>query len=98
MSAHAARISRAGDPPPLTATLARYAADSWLAIAIAVAIDDDSGDAPAIVRAAAKVVGGGGGGKDRRLAVGGGRDVAAIESALGTLREALNGTAGVSRP
>ena len=38
MSAHAARISRAGDPPPLTATLARYAADSWLAIAIAVAI------------------------------------------------------------
>ena len=68
------------------------------AVAIAVAIDDDSGDAPAIVRAAAKVVGGGGGGKDRRLAVGGGRDVAAIESALGTLREALNGTAGVSRP
>ncbi len=38
MSAHAARISRAGDPPPLTATLARYASDSWLAIAIAAAI------------------------------------------------------------
>ncbi len=38
LSAHAARISRAGDRPPLTATLARFAADSWLAIAIAVAI------------------------------------------------------------
>ena len=38
MSAHAARISRAGDPPSLTATLARYASDSWLAIAIAAAI------------------------------------------------------------
>ena len=68
------------------------------AVAIAVAIDDDSGDAPAIVRAAAKVVGGGGGGKDRRLAVGGGRDVTAIEGALNVLREALNGSSGVSRP
>ena len=38
MSAHAARISRPGDSPPLTATLARYATDSWLAITIAVAI------------------------------------------------------------
>ncbi len=60
------------------------------AVAIAVAIDREDGDAPAIVRAAAKVVGGGGGGKDRRLAVGGGRDVSAIESALRVLREALS--------
>jgi alanyl-tRNA synthetase len=60
------------------------------AVAIAVAIDGDSGDAPAIVRAAAKVVGGGGGGKDRRLAVGGGGDVNAIESALEVLRAALS--------
>ena len=37
MSAHAARISR-GDGAPLTATLARLAADSWLAIAIAIAV------------------------------------------------------------
>ncbi len=59
------------------------------AVAIAVAIDDDAGDAPAVVRAAAKVVGGGGGGKDRRLAVGGGREVSAIESALEVLRGAL---------
>jgi alanyl-tRNA synthetase len=59
------------------------------AVAIAVAIDGDSGDAPTVVRAAAKVVGGGGGGKDRRLAVGGGREVSAIESALEVLRGAL---------
>jgi alanyl-tRNA synthetase len=59
------------------------------AVAIAVSIDGDSGDAPAVVRAAAKVVGGGGGGKDRRLAVGGGRDVGAIEKALEVLRDAL---------
>jgi alanyl-tRNA synthetase len=63
------------------------------AVAIAVAIDRDSGDAPAIVRAAAKVVGGGGGGKDRRLAVGGGRDVNAIESALELLGNALGASA-----
>ncbi len=60
------------------------------AVAIAVAIDGDAGDAPAVVRAAAKIVGGGGGGKDRRLAVGGGRDVKGIESALGMLRETLS--------
>jgi alanyl-tRNA synthetase len=59
------------------------------AVAIAVAIDGDSGDAPTVVRAAAQVVGGGGGGKDRRLAVGGGREVSAIESALEVLRGAL---------
>ncbi len=59
------------------------------AVAIAVAIDSDSGDAPAVVRAAAKVVGGGGGGKDRRLAVGGGRDVSGIPGALEVLAEAL---------
>jgi alanyl-tRNA synthetase len=63
-------------------------------VAIAVAIDGDSGDAPAIVRAAAKVVGGGGGGKDRRLAVGGGRDVNGIESALNVLRETLSDFGG----
>jgi alanyl-tRNA synthetase len=60
------------------------------AVAIAVAIDGEGGDAPAVVRAAAKVVGGGGGGKDKRLAVGGGRDVNAIESAIEVLREALS--------
>jgi alanyl-tRNA synthetase len=60
------------------------------AVAIAVASDDDGGDAPAVVRAAAKVVGGGGGGKDRRLAVGGGRDVSAIDRALEVLRGALS--------
>jgi alanyl-tRNA synthetase len=59
------------------------------AVAIAVAIDGEDGDAPAVVRAAAKVVGGGGGGKDKRLAVGGGRDVSAIEDALDVLRSAL---------
>jgi alanyl-tRNA synthetase len=59
------------------------------AVAIAVAIDGDSGDAPAAVRAAAKVVGGGGGGKDRRLAVGGGKDVQEIDTALDVLRGAL---------
>jgi alanyl-tRNA synthetase len=59
------------------------------AVAIAVAIDGDSGDAPSVVRATAKVVGGGGGGKDRRLAVGGGRDVGEIETALDVLRGAL---------
>jgi alanyl-tRNA synthetase len=59
-------------------------------VAIAVAIDGDWGDAPAIVRATAKVVGGGGGGKDRRLAVGGGRDANAIEGALDVLRSALS--------
>jgi len=58
-------------------------------VAIAVAIDGEGGDAPAVVRAAAKVVGGGGGGKDRRLAVGGGRDVREIETALDVLRGAL---------
>jgi alanyl-tRNA synthetase len=60
------------------------------AVAIAVAIDREGGDAPAVVRAVAKVVGGGGGGKDKRLAVGGGRDVNAIENALEVLREALS--------
>ncbi|MFZ1155982.1 MAG: alanine--tRNA ligase-related protein, partial [Solirubrobacteraceae bacterium] len=59
-------------------------------VAIAVAIDGDSGDAPGIVRSVAKVVGGGGGGKDRRLAVGGGREVSQIEAALEVLREALS--------
>jgi alanyl-tRNA synthetase len=62
------------------------------AVAIAVAIDREDGDAPAIVRAAAKVVGGGGGGKDRRLAVGGGRDVKEIDVALDVLRGALRAT------
>ena len=61
------------------------------AVALAVAFADDSGDAPAVVRAVAKLVGGGGGGKDRRLAVGGGRDVAAIDGALDALRSTLNG-------
>jgi alanyl-tRNA synthetase len=61
------------------------------AVALAVAFADDSGDAPAVVRAVAKLVGGGGGGKDRRLAVGGGREVAAIDSALDALRDALPG-------
>jgi alanyl-tRNA synthetase len=59
------------------------------AVAMAVAFADDAGDAPAVVRATAKVVGGGGGGKDRRMAVGGGRDVGAIEGAVEVLREAL---------
>jgi alanyl-tRNA synthetase len=59
------------------------------AVALAVAFAEDSGDAPAVVRAVAKLVGGGGGGKDRRLAVGGGRDVSAIDSALDALRVAL---------
>jgi alanyl-tRNA synthetase len=59
------------------------------AVALAVAFAGDSGDAPAVVRAVAKLVGGGGGGKDRRLAVGGGRDVGGIEGALDALREAL---------
>ena len=59
------------------------------AVAIAVAIDGEEGDAPSVVRAAAKVVGGGGGGKDRRLAVGGGKDVGEIETALDVLRGAL---------
>jgi alanyl-tRNA synthetase len=62
------------------------------AVAIAVATDSDSGDAPAVVRAAAKVVGGGGGGKDRRLAVGGGRDAKQIDTALNVLRGALSAT------
>jgi alanyl-tRNA synthetase len=66
------------------------------AVALAVAFADDSGDAPAVVRAVAKLVGGGGGGKDRRLAVGGGREVAAIDSALDALRDALNGPANTS--
>jgi alanyl-tRNA synthetase len=60
------------------------------AVAIAVAIDNDLGDAPEVVRQTAKVVGGGGGGKDRRLAVGGGRDVQEIERALEVLRRALS--------
>jgi alanyl-tRNA synthetase len=59
------------------------------AVAIAVASGDDSVDAPTIVRAVAKIVGGGGGGKDRRLAVGGGREVSAIERALEALRAIL---------
>jgi alanyl-tRNA synthetase len=60
------------------------------AVAIAVAIDGEGGDAPAVVRAVAKVVGGGGGGKDRRLAVGGGRDVREIDAALEVLRATLS--------
>jgi alanyl-tRNA synthetase len=60
------------------------------AVALAVAFAEDSGDAPAVVRAVAKLVGGGGGGKDRGLAVGGGRDVAAIDGALDAMRDALN--------
>ncbi|HXC22975.1 MAG TPA: alanine--tRNA ligase, partial [Solirubrobacteraceae bacterium] len=60
------------------------------AVAIAVAIDGDAGDAPAVVRTTAKIVGGGGGGKDRRLAVGGGRDTSAIDAALEKLRDALS--------
>lgn len=63
------------------------------AVALAVAFADDSGDAPGVVRAVAKLVGGGGGGKDRRLAVGGGRDVAAIDGALEALRDTLDGAA-----
>jgi len=59
------------------------------AVAIAVAIEGEEGDAPSVVRAAAKVVGGGGGGKDKRLAVGGGRDTSEIETALDVLRGAL---------
>jgi alanyl-tRNA synthetase len=62
------------------------------AVALAVAFAEDSGDAPGVVRTVAKLVGGGGGGKDRRLAVGGGRDLAAIDSALDALREALAGS------
>ncbi|HTC60491.1 MAG TPA: alanine--tRNA ligase [Solirubrobacteraceae bacterium] len=63
------------------------------AVALAVAFADDSGDAPAVVRTVAKLVGGGGGGKDRRLAVGGGRDVTAIDGALEALRNTLDGAA-----
>jgi alanyl-tRNA synthetase len=63
------------------------------AVAIAVAIKGDSADAPSAVRTAAKVVGGGGGGKDRRLAVGGGKDVQEIDAALDVLRGALSATA-----
>ena len=62
------------------------------AVAIAVAIGGPTGDAPAVVRAAAKVVGGGGGGKDKRLAVGGGRDVEEISTALDVLRGMLSVT------
>jgi alanyl-tRNA synthetase len=61
------------------------------AVALAVAFAGDSGDAPAVVRSVAKLVGGGGGGKDRRLAVGGGREVKAIDGALNALRDALAG-------
>jgi len=64
------------------------------AVALAVAFAGDSGDAPAVVRSVAKLLGGGGGGKDRRLAVGGGRDVAAIDAALAALRDAVNVPAG----
>jgi len=64
------------------------------AVALAVAFSGEGGDAPGVVRAVAKLVGGGGGGKDRRLAVGGGRDVDAIDGALERLREALNAHAG----
>jgi alanyl-tRNA synthetase len=63
-------------------------------VALAVAFADEQGDAPGVVRAVAKLVGGGGGGKDRRLAVGGGRDVAAIDGALVALRDELNVRAG----
>jgi alanyl-tRNA synthetase len=66
------------------------------AVALAVAFAGDSGDAPAVVRTVAKLVGGGGGGKDRRLAVGGGREVDAIDSALDALRDALSGPANAS--
>jgi alanyl-tRNA synthetase len=66
------------------------------AVALAVAFAGDFGDAPGVVRNVAKLVGGGGGGKDRRLAVGGGRDVAAIDGALNALRDALNVAAGAS--
>jgi alanyl-tRNA synthetase len=78
---------------PAVKTVGLIGSPDGEAVAIAVAVDDDSGDAPAVVRAAAKVVGGGGGGKDRRLAVGGGRDASAIESALELLRGALSGDA-----
>jgi alanyl-tRNA synthetase len=64
------------------------------AVALAVAFAEDSGDAPAVVRAVAKLVGGGGGGKDRRLAVGGGRDVKAIDGALDALHDALSAPTG----
>ncbi|MFZ1925338.1 MAG: alanine--tRNA ligase [Solirubrobacteraceae bacterium] len=64
------------------------------AVALAVAFAGDSGDAPGVVRIVAKLVGGGGGGKDRRLAVGGGRDVKAIDGAIEALRNALNLPAG----
>ncbi len=64
------------------------------AVALAVAFAGDWGDAPGVVRTVAKLVGGGGGGKDRRLAVGGGRDVAAIDGALAALRDAVNLPAG----
>jgi alanyl-tRNA synthetase len=74
---------------PAVKTVGLIGSPDGEAVAIAVAIDDDAGDAPAVVRAAAKIVGGGGGGKDRRLAVGGGRDVGAIDSALELLRGAL---------
>jgi alanyl-tRNA synthetase len=59
------------------------------AVALAVAFAGERGDAPGVVRAVARLVGGGGGGKDRKLAVGGGRDVAGIDGALATLRDAL---------
>ncbi|HEY5288120.1 MAG TPA: DHHA1 domain-containing protein, partial [Solirubrobacteraceae bacterium] len=62
------------------------------AVGLAVAFAGDAGDAPSVVRTVAKLVGGGGGGKDRRLAVGGGREVAAIDSALVALRDALAGS------
>ena len=61
-----------------------------------MAVDGDSADAPAVVRTAAKAVGGGGGGKDKRLAVGGGKDVGEIEAALEVLRGALTGSARVA--
>ncbi len=59
------------------------------AVAIAVAMDGDGADAPSVVRTTAKAVGGGGGGKDKRLAVGGGKDVGEIDAALELLRDAL---------
>jgi alanyl-tRNA synthetase len=67
------------------------------AVALAVAFAGDTGDAPAVVRGVAKMVGGGGGGKDRRLAVGGGRDVTAIDGALGALREMLSNSRSEAR-
>jgi alanyl-tRNA synthetase len=66
------------------------------AVALAVAFDCEGDDAPGVVRSVAKLVGGGGGGKDRRLAVGGGRDVSAIDGALEALRARLSSSPATS--